>query len=106
MSGTGQGRVDLQGEQLARDRIGIGVSARPDSRVADHRTGYAVDGDKKLVAGSRGIENRTRPHQREIVGVESVEGLLGKQCGSPPGRDLDAGDVIDIGSSGKACTGG
>ena len=101
-----QCRVDFQGKQLAGDSVGIRVSARADGRLADNLTRHSIDSDQQLVSGGRRVQDRASPDHRQIVSFEGVEGSLGKKCRGAPGCYLNAGDVIDIGSSGKACTGG
>jgi hypothetical protein len=106
MTLSSQRRVDFQGKQLAGDSVGIRVSARADGRVADNLTRHSIDSDQQLVSGGWRVQDRACPDHRQIVSFEGVEGSLGKKCRGAPSCYLNAGDVIDIGSSGKACTGG
>ncbi len=106
MSVTGESGIDFESQELAGHRIGIGIGAGADGRIADHFAGNAVHRDKQLMTGRRGIQDCARPHQREIIGIEGVESFSREECCRTPGGYLDAGDVVDIGGSGKACAGG
>jgi hypothetical protein len=77
----GQGRVDLQGQQLASDSVGIGVSARANGRVADNLARNAFDSDEQLVARGGRVQDRAGPDHREVVSFEGIEGSFGKKRG-------------------------